>query len=236
MASFNNISNNINNNISNNNNINNNKGDDDDDVIQLICNANAIDDYIKHIGINNVINFIDSTKAYFLLCLRSSTLTEQMKVCIFTLFENNMKDMYETTWGWNKDEKMKELFAPTSKFLLIVDDDDNEKLIAFTMFRFEWDDEDEPEYPVLYCYELQTCNEYQGKGIGKHLMKLLVEIQEAFSMKKVMLTCFKINTGGMNFYLKNGFYIDENSPSKFNDTDCHYEILSNERPKAKRRR
>lgn len=34
------------------------------------------------------------------------------------------------------------------------------------MYRIEWDDEDEPEEPVLYCYELQVCPEYQGKGLG----------------------------------------------------------------------
>ena len=30
------------------------------------------------------------------------------------------------------------------------------KVAAFTMFRFEWDDEDEPEYPVLFLYEFQV--------------------------------------------------------------------------------
>jgi ribosomal protein S18 acetylase RimI-like enzyme len=98
------------------------------------------------------------------------------------------------------------------------------------------DDEDEPEYPVLYCYELQISHSYQGKGIGKHIMELLNQFQKSCQMKKVMLTCFKINSSAMNFYLKNGFYIDEYSPSKFGDIHCHYEILSNDKPKSKKKR
>ena len=228
----------INNNINNNNNNNNDDDDDDDDIIRLMYTANSIDDHIKSLQINDVISFIDPIKTYRLQCKKSTTLTDKQKVSIFNLFECNMKDMYIKTWGWNKNEKLKELFSPTSKFLMIVDENDKEyeSIVSFAMFRFEWDDEDEPEYPVLYCYELQTSNQYQGKGIGKYLMKLLVQFQEACSMRKVMLTCFKINTTAMNFYLKNGFYIDENSPSNFGDYDCHYEILSNERPKKNKKR
>jgi len=215
-----------------------NDDDNDDDIVQLMMRANAIDDHIKSLEIDDAITFIDPSKTYRLKCQKATSLADQYKVAIFGLFTNNMKEMYEQTWGWNKDEKLRELFSPTSKFLMIVDDNDkgDDTIVAFAMFRFEWDDEDEPEYPVLYCYELQTSNEFQGKGIGKHLMKLLARFQEACSMRKVMLTCFKINTNAMNFYLKNGFYVDENSPSKFGDTDCHYEILSNEKPKKSRRR
>ena len=208
-----------------------NDGDnDDDDVIELMKRATSIDDHLHHLGIDSNIN-ININKKYTLKCVKSSCLTTPQKNDLFALFEANMKDMYDKTWGWNKEDKIKELFAPTSKFLMIEDNDDADKIVAFTTFRFEWDDEEEPEYPVLYCYELQISDDHQGKGIGKRLMELLVQFQKACLMRKVMLTCFKINTMAMSFYLKNGFYIDECSPSKFGDIDCHYEILSNDKPK-----
>ena len=201
---------------------------------ELIREATAIDDHI----INIDRRYIDTNKDYNIKCMKSSQLTIKQKELIFNLFEKNMKEMYEKTWGWNKDDKMKELFSSTSKFLIILNKNNEieEEIIAFSMFRFEWDDEDEPEYPVLYCYELQISHSYQGKGIGKHIMELLNQFQKSCQMKKVMLTCFKINSSAMNFYLKNGFYIDEYSPSKFGDVNCHYEILSNDKPKSKKKR
>jgi ribosomal protein S18 acetylase RimI-like enzyme len=208
---------------------------DDDDMIELMKRAISIDDHLLNNGIDSNL-IINDNKQYTIKCIKSPSLTPQQKIDVFALFEANMKEMYDKTWGWNKDDKIKELFAPTSTFLIIQDDVNNNKVVAFTMFRFEWDDEEEPEYPVLYCYELQISDECQGKGIGKRLMELLVQFQKACLMRKVMLTCFKINTLAMNFYLKNGFYIDEYSPSKFGDIDCHYEILSNEKPKKSKGR
>lgn len=212
--------------------------DDNVDMIELIRTASAIDDHMKHMNINDIITYIDSNKEYKIKCMKASQLSIQQKEMLFNLFEKNMKEMYEKTWGWNKDDKMKELFTSASKFLMIIAEknENEEEIIAFSMFRFEWDDEDEPEYPVLYCYELQISNSYQGKGIGKHIMELLNKFQKATHMKKVMLTCFKINAAAMNFYLKNGFYIDECSPSRFGDVHCHYEILSNDKPKPKKKR
>ena len=46
-------------------------------------------------------------------------------------------------------------------------------IVAFALFRFEWDDEEEPEYPVLYCYELQIRSTFQGRGLGRNLMDVL---------------------------------------------------------------
>jgi Acetyltransferase (GNAT) family len=40
------------------------------------------------------------------------------------------------------------------------------QLVGYAMFRFEWDDEDEPEHPVLYLYELQVHKGYRGLKIG----------------------------------------------------------------------
>ena len=100
--------------------------------------------------------------------------SEQEK--FYLMLEKNMKLWYEKNWGWKEMEKKKELFHPDSRFLCVYksspstgDLEPTEELVAFVMFRFEWDDEDEPEHPVLFCYEIQIAEEYRGKSIGSHV-------------------------------------------------------------------
>ena len=204
-------------------------------------------------------------------------LTEAEKVMIYQLFEINMKDWYEKNWGLKEIEKKKELYNTESHFICVhkssglpqkknpessgssdseQEDKEGNELVAFAMYRFEWDDEDEPEFPVLFCYEIQICDAYRGQKIGRHvslglvrfsfpanflyhrliyrmlqmsryqLMDLLAKIAKQWSKKKVMLTCFKNNIPAMAFYDKIGFTIDSTSPSSFGHIDELYEILS----------
>ena len=104
-------------------------------------------------------------------------------------------------------------------------------IVGYTVFRFEWDDEEEPEYPVLYCYELQVCKTVQGHGIGRQLMSLLVQTADKLKLWKVLLTCFTVNTQALKFYREIGFDTDVNSPIA-NGVAADYEILSN-RPKLR---
>lgn len=59
-------------------------------------------------------------------------------------------------------------------------------LLAFSMFKFTWDDEDEPEFPVLFCYELQVEERYRGCGLGARLMDIEKQIANMRNMWKVM--------------------------------------------------
>jgi ribosomal protein S18 acetylase RimI-like enzyme len=150
-------------------------------------------------------------------------LDEQLQEEIFEIFEQNMKHLYEQTWGWDREKRIAEIFGKDSRFLLVHSP--SGELIGFTMFKFEWDDIDEPEYPVCYCYELQIKSTMRRNAIGKHLMNMLIKIGSHYRMWKVMLTCFKRNDSALNFYSSMGFQIDSNSPSNHGfQTD--YEILS----------
>ena len=175
----------------------------------------------------------------------SSSLPPKLTLRLFHIFESNMKAIYEQTWGWDRNVKMKELFHPASRFIIVsktehgqgleqgqgqretVQSLQAENIVAFTMYRFDWDDEDEPEHPVLYCYELQVAPDSRGHGFGRFLMSLLVTIADKLRMWKVMLTCLKHNAPAMAFYLHCGFGIDANSPSSFGHAEEEYEILSN---------
>jgi len=170
---------------------------------------------------------------------------------IFAIFEANMKDHYMATWGWNPVEKRNEIFHPMSRFLLVHPHEDQPgvqavdgaaesvcgvfpapavqrriPILGYTVFRFEWDDEEEPEYPVLYCYELQVSTAVQGHGIGRQLMSLLVQIADKLKLWKVLLTCFTVNIAALKFYRDIGFDSDVNSPIA-QGFAADYEILSN---------
>ena len=157
------------------------------------------------------------------------------------LFEHNMTDLYRASnWGLNLSKKAKELKHERARFLVITKESNNgtdsirqssAEVIAFSHFRYEFDDEEQPKYPVLYIYELQVKQEFQRHGLGRKLMTLMELMALKYSMTYVMLTVFKLNVTAMTFYLnKMRYSIADQSPSKFvTDEDesqtVDYEIL-----------
>ena len=183
--------------------------------------ANAITDHLNDLCISETF-LVGSTEAN-LYCRKSTELSQAVKFQLFNLFETNMKKIYNQTWGWNEEDKKREIFAPDAYFLAVFEKD--ETLVGFSMFKLCWDDDDEPEFPVLYVHELHVSESYQRLSVGSRLMQILLEIAGKRKMFKTMLTCFKINEKAMSFYKKIGFKIDCNSPSR-HDFDADYEILS----------
>lgn len=155
---------------------------------------------------------------------KSSDLSDDQMNWLLDLTERNIKDYYnQCSWGWSESAKKKELKEKNALFLIIKEKDSG-KLIGFTHFRFDWD-YDQPK-GVVYCYELQIEEKYQGKGIGSFLMELLRLLAVYYKFPKVILTCLKHNKQAIKFYQeKHKFIIDSASPSKFNKNEC-YEILS----------
>jgi GNAT superfamily N-acetyltransferase len=199
---------------------------DDFDEIELIRNANQVENIVQVCNLDSFISLPKLDCPLQVMSCKSETLVEEKKIELFSIFESNMKLLYESnSWGWNKAERMKEIFHPLSRFLIISDHEN--KIAAFTVFRFDWDDEEEPEHAVLYCYELQIERRMQAKGLGQKLMEMLITVSQCFHMWKVMLTCFKENTNAMKFYSKIGFGIDFTSPSFYDCLSEPYEILSN---------
>lgn len=160
------------------------------------------------------------------------------------LFEENMGDFYRaSSWGLDMEEKRKELTHDGARFLIVLEDDDDERdtessddkrtnprVLGFAHFRYEEDDEDDPTAPVLYLYELQIQSTQQKAGMGKRLMNIMELLAMKSKMHKVMLTVFKENVKAIGFYLnKMKYEVDECSPSNFEGEEnehCDYEILS----------
>ncbi|KAI0931959.1 hypothetical protein AcW2_000723 [Taiwanofungus camphoratus] len=183
---------------------------------------------------------------YELQVFTSSELSDGDKKAIWTLFEQNMHDLYvSSSFGWNEAAKRQELFHTLSRFVVVRRDETKDNgepakregpvkpIVAFTMFRF---DREEGEN-VVYCYELQVHREMRRAGLGRFLVEQLLSIGPKWGMKKIMLTVLKTNQSARQFYKALGFELDPTSPGhssldeEWVDNDeeseeCDYEILS----------
>lgn len=191
---------------------------------QVLELARAANNFAADVGLPQEFELGGET---FVVCgCKAQDLSTKGKARIMDILRENMRTMYEEVgWGWKEVEKRKEVLHKESRFVLLSRKDNPLETVAYAIFRFVWDDDDEPEYPVLYCYELQVEKSAQNKGAGVVLMRMLQQIAEHYGMKKVSLTVFKTNHAAMRFYQKVGFVIDADSPSQYGEDEC-YEILS----------
>jgi len=151
-------------------------------------------------------------------------LTKRLHKSCMDLFQQNMTELYRVSnWGLNLSRKAKELKHERARFLVITNEStaplstrqSSAEIIAFSHFRYELDDDEQPKYPVLYVYELQVKQEFQRHGLGKKLMTLMELMALRNAMAYVMLTVFKHNTIATTFYLnKMRYSIADQSPSK----------------------
>lgn len=127
-----------------------------------------------------------------------------------------MRALYsQSSFGWNPTHKLAELFDPLSRFFLVYL---AERLIAFVMFRFEHEDDED----VLYCYDIQISLMHRRVGLGKRLIQLLEVVGKDMGMDKIMLTVLKENRNAVDFYASIGFAIDKSSPVE--NTHCLFQV------------
>ena len=168
---------------------------------------------------SELLNFLDLLNNYQIKIYHGNDLSNEYKNFIFNLFEINMKNFYEQlNDNYKSNEKQNELFSNQSRYILILLEN---SLIAFTHFRFDMD----YNFKVLYLYELQIDEKYQGQGIGQWLIKQLKIICQKTQMTKIVLTVQKINRKAIDFYMKKcQFVIDITNPDDNEHAD--YLILS----------
>jgi len=147
------------------------------------------------------------------------------------LFESNMGELYRnSSWGLDMDEKRSEFSNKKARYLLLhhqqQEQHRQQQLAAFVHFRFDYDDEEDPEAVVLYVYEIQVSQEFRRQGLGGKLMNVVERICRNVELPMVMLTVFKKNEQALQFYLeKLDYQIDARSPSQHGHVE-DYEILS----------
>ncbi|KAL5495172.1 hypothetical protein ACEPAI_634 [Sanghuangporus weigelae] len=179
---------------------------------------------------------------YCFIVRKSSELSDPLKERIWTIFENNMKSIYETgnVFPWDPPEKRKQMFHEHSRFLMIGSGSESESeradfsvreeaVLAYCIFRFERDEGKD----VVYVYELQASDVARRLGLGRALIENLESIGRGFQMSLIMLTHLKGNEAAKAFYDSLGFEVDETSPDYEDDraveggiSDEGYSILS----------
>jgi GNAT superfamily N-acetyltransferase len=137
---------------------------------------------------------------------------------IFELFNDNMIELYKrSNWGYEEESKKQELQATTARYIIVKDS--KKKHVGYVHYRFVVD----YNVPAVYCFELQIAAAYQKRGVGTILIETLVNLAKKTGMHKVMATVFMFNYESLAFFHKNGFRLDNSTPTA---TDCDYFILS----------
>lgn len=171
----------------------------------------------------------ESSKPFDLQVLSSPELTNEIVHSLLCIFEDNMGELYRvSSWGLDMTAKKEELCHRKARFLLLWSGEDtpSREVAAYVHYRFCFDDDERPDYAVLYCYEIQVQKAYQRRRVGRALMQLLEEVGRETNMSKVMLTVFFKNAEALKFYQEGmGYTVDESSPSQYKEA-ADYEILS----------
>lgn len=160
-------------------------------------------------------------KDFKLTCTRYQETSKELFLWMMNLLKENMKDMYESCeWGWDFEAKKKEMSHNKSRFLVAYEDID-EKPVAFSHFRFDMDH----DVNVIYCYEIQVHKSARKQGLAKYLMQVLETLSVKYKMTKVILTVFNHNRNAMDFFISQGYVVDNTSPQNFS-IQTFYSIMS----------
>lgn len=143
---------------------------EDIDECETLKRANAATDVLAKCNIPTTLTADNGSPQSFTLqfFFTRDQIEKKYRSQLMSLLETNMKTYYDQTWGWDLAEKTTEIFSSDSKFLLLRSAT-TQTIAAWVMFKFDWDDLDEPEHPVLFCYELQVEAAFRGLGLGKEV-------------------------------------------------------------------
>ena len=127
--------------------------------------------------------------------------------------------------GLGRGREAERIAHDDARFVLVRGGDGSVQ--AFAHFRFSANDEDYASRAVVYVWELQVAEPFQGAGLGRRVMGLLQLVAEAFQLDCVVLTVFKSNARALAFYMdKLGYAVDEDDPINFDNLHECYHILS----------
>lgn len=124
----------------------------------------------------------------------SPKLTEDDMEWAFEITRQNMESRYDASgYGWDDEDKERELTEQGARFLLLRDKNDGDKLIGYAHFRFTVQGEVIDEMAGDSCVHLVDIHledPYKRKGLGKHVMVLLELIARREKMSRVSVPVY----------------------------------------------
>ena len=124
----------------------------------------------------------------------SPKLSRQELKWAFEICKESMEERYDSSgYGWDDEDKMRELSENGARFLIVrewPEDEGSDKgeLVAFAHFRFSVQGEFMDEMigeSCLILWDIHIEEEYQRKGLGKHLLTILELIAMREGMSRV---------------------------------------------------
>lgn len=117
---------------------------------------------------------------------------EDFEFC-YTIFKENMKDLIEKNWGWKEDIFKHNFRIPEIR---IIEDKSTNKQIGYFQIQYKKD--------LTYIKEIQIQTEFQNKGIGTQILKIIEKEANEKKLSKLQLQVFKDNKA-KEMYEKFGF-------------------------------
>ena len=156
----------------------------------------------------------------------------QIDECLDLIADTSRDDYAESSMGWSRDKKRKEMRLPDLRYVLLYQahadcaDTDTiggrgiitklpegklrpaRDLLGFMSFMLTYED----GYRVIYLYEIHFVAKMRGQSLGSGFMDIFEEAGRKAKVQKAMLTVFRVNEGALRFYKKRGYEEDEHSP------------------------
>ena len=133
-----------------------------------------------------------------------------------------MEEHFEYKFSNEGIERFKHYIDKSQNFYVALDKE-NKKILAYIDFGMcKWDLKYK-EFGEIYA--IYVLPEYQRYGIGQTLLDFAVNCFKQNNVKKILLTTFKKNIIGLNFYKKNDFYIEKEFPKGTWHNNSQDEVL-----------
>lgn len=146
----------------------------------------------------------------------SPKLSEDDVEWAFEITRQHMESRYDASgYGWDDDDKERELTEDGARFLLLRDANDGDKLIGYAHFRFTVQGEIIDAMAgdsCLFLVDLHLETPYQKKGLGKHIMVLLELIARREKMSRVSMPIYLGDDATKTWLLQavqRGYELDE---------------------------
>lgn len=108
-----------------------------------------------------------------------------------------MREVIEQTWGWNEDWQRRDFDRRFDEYdVSIIERED--RAVAGLMLETKADS--------LYIHELQVLPEYQGRGVGTAVVRMVVE-RAAGLGRDVTLSVVRANPRAKQLYERLGFRV-----------------------------